>query len=438
MLVPTILTLDVFWTEEGVKILEVQHGRRSGEKGYQLLHDKSIRQSLVNPFINELKEQGWEWIGDPNDFHHRIDEEDMSKFIDGNFLVYQICTNKALQSALLPSLKPYFPKEEIFTFDRNWSNIAPRIESSFSENPEIVVKAPSQAVGHGIIPIKTSSVHSLGEDIDWANVDPMFWQKHIFCPAFTVQERVRPLPIEISGHTYEAPIRLWLALVPENGKLVLHRFGRDGKNPEPIYYKLPAPIGQGTYREQIMSDIHSGKAVANVPDEISTAIFSELSEVLPAAFQEAMSTSYEDAILKILSNGSEGARVIAFKHLMQSEQLLEDELDANSNFLDTIRTSFRNELRESSSFREYFELMLTFDDFYLNLIASEEQRNGENLLYDCENFGWKRISSNDFRDVAFKKLGVLVRDEDLKTDSFIQKHSEGGSRKFTGCSLIAP
>jgi hypothetical protein len=277
MLVPTLLTLDVFWTKKGLKILELQHGRRSGSKGYQVLHGLSLRDAIAAPFIETLKADGWIWESNAQRYEGILSETPpaaFARYVDGNHALDLVLTNKAFQSALLPGLKDYFPYESIFTYHPDFLKIVPKIQAAFPDTEELVIKAPCEAVGIGIVPVHKSELESLTLD-DWRNKDP--YKQSMYGPAFTVQERIKPLPVEIEGQTYYPPIRLWMALIPENGQL-RPEFFNDGDLPPPIYYKLPAPDGTGTYRSQIISDIHTGRGVALVPPEIQQEIYAKTHE----------------------------------------------------------------------------------------------------------------------------------------------------------------
>lgn len=437
MLVPTLLTLDVFWTKDGLKILELQHGRRSGSEGYRVLHGLSLRESLANPFIEELKQDGWLWENNPKTYDDILSEtppQSFARYVDGNHALDLVLTNKAFQSALLPGLKTYFPDEHIFTYHPDFLKVVPKIHATFPDTDELVIKAPSQAVGIGIIPVNKSELGSLTLD-DWRNKDPH--KQSMYGPAFTVQERVKPLPVEIEGETYYPPIRLWMALIPENGRL-RPEFFNGGELPPPIYYKLPAPDGTGNYRSQIISDIHTGRGVALVPPEIQREIYDTLARILPPSLETIMQKPMRDVVNVILDIPDDGAAALAFRFLQKNEPVLGQDFEGLEDVIDQASQIFADKYLCDEAFKFEINRNLNFDSFMATLLLPKPYRaETEAFLFNRLSEVWARASTKILTD-RLAEVGICLPVSEVN-NVFAKVKSDPCSREEYGiraCALI--
>lgn len=437
MLVPTLLTLDVFWTKDGLKILELQHGRRSGSEGYRVLHGLNLRECLANPFIEELKQDGWLWENNPKTYDDILSEtppQSFARFVDGNHALDLVLTNKAFQSALLPGLKTCFPDEHIFTYHPDFLKVVPKIQAVFPDTDELVIKAPSQAVGIGIIPVNKSELESLTLD-DWRNKDSH--KQSMYGPAFTVQERVKPLPVQIEGETYYPPIRLWMALIPENGRL-RPEFFNSGDLPPPIYYKLPAPDGTGTYRSQIISDIHTGRGVALVPPEIQQGIYAALARILPPSLEALMQTPMRDVVNGILNIPDDGAAALAFRFLQKNEPVLGQNFEGLEDVIDQTSHIFAEKYLRDEAFKLEINRCLSFDSFMATLLLPRTYReNTESFLFDRLSDVWGRASPETLA-AKLAEAGLCLPVSELRNAFVLIKDDprNGNQYGLRACALI--
>lgn len=434
MLVPTLLTLDVFWTKDGLKILELQHGRRSGSKGYTVLHGLSLWETIADPFIEELKLQGWQWEKCPDAYARLLSdtgEADIARYIDGHHSLDLVLTNKAFQSALLPGLKSVFPAERIFTYYRDFKTVTRNIRDVFHGHDEIVIKAPAQAMGNGIVPIKTEDLDGFSIT-NWDSPDP--FESSIFEPAFTVQERVKPLSVAIDGETYFPPIRLWMALVPDGDRL-RPEFFNSGTYPAPIYYKLPAPQGQGSYRSQIISDIHSGKGVAPVPEHIQQKIYLSLAKKLPLALETLMNTNMKQVAEKILAVEDEGAAILAFHFLRKNEHILGHNFEGCDVLLNHVSRIFSSRYLQDENFRHAVDRYLSVDPFQATLFLPAHVRSEpQESVFDALTETWERATQNEFLD-KLTQAGLCLPPEQIGR-GFIRRDNDPGSYSIKRCALI--
>lgn len=406
MLVPAIITLDLFWTDEGVKILELQHGRRSGTKGYSELFGINLRKKLLEPQLKTLQEIGWEWTSDPSVFDGVMrgyeENYNVDKLIDGNHALNLICTNKAFQALLLSGAEHLFPYEKTYSYDPNFQRIMRLVKSDFSEIEEAVIKAPSLAVGNGIIPFKVSEIDDLCPDQlawDFLIGSNQLSKKSIYSPAFSVQERIVPKPLEYKGQRYNAPIRLWMALIPDGNNLKIDFFDQ-GDHPAPIYYKLPTPIGTGNYHSEILSDIHTGEAVAEVDETTQAAIYQQLTSDLLPELQRIMAQDIPIITKTLMDDDNDGTTILTFEFLIRHEHLFGQNFEGHEDLFDLFQSQFSRKYLESNAFKRLIDARLSKDSYYARFFDSIDPNNA---FYDQSLETYTLLSSEQFRN----RLGAL-------------------------------
>ncbi len=319
-LTPAFFAIDLFWTNDGVKILEFQLARYSQSAGHALAYGGEYKKleymefgpvfdDHIRPYIRRHLYRDY-WDGNQRfmdsavrDFCIR--DNSSMKFLgsaDSNYWAYKICYDKAVQALMLTELSDLFPTQQIYpTMD--WEMTRTKIGLDFNGFEKVVLKPPQGTMGNNIKIIDTNVVRGLGDEY-------AFGGSHNFGRTVLVQNKIDPLPIEYEGQIYKAPMRVWMGLVPSKGCLKPVFFA------DP-YYKLTRPLADVSCESQDEVSSIDDFGAAPVDHDVRAAVYKQLSERLPQAFEIVMKRDRLETILELLDSPDDG-------HWFVAMDLLED------------------------------------------------------------------------------------------------------------------